>query len=373
MSTSFPPKHWTRLVSAVVFLTGASSPWQSRATDNTFSTIANQLLAQFQAKSNGLDAAHKLDLEHRINELQATAGTLDNLQNEIDKDRGEVNTLEMDYKNAKANAESLHNQFEGQDARSKIESIVHEEQSICAQLGGNLQGNGAQQMCMFQVTCPADHPEACQTKGQHLKAQFDQQVGPLNSQLKSIVNQYQSEKEQADAAEEKADAKRQEWEGEEAKLADMKNDLTKLKEHFGQQANAVEDALGSAHTAALNPKLGKAWEDLNHVNADRRCYDNGCGMAVEPPRISIPPVVANSPAFTKATEILNAAADKAQSARQALREAERDPATSPKELQQHIQEDSRAQQALLSARYELRLTFPINLTPTPPTAVKPQP
>lgn len=364
MNACLSVKDRKRLVLVVALLVGVSLPWPSRAAEGTFSTTVDERLGEFQQKTNGLDPALKDKLEHEINAIQAEAGPLDQLQSQVEEEQGHVNTLEMDYKNAQANADGLRRQCETDHA--KINSIGQEEVDICGRLGGALEGN----RCIF--TCSSSNPAQCKAK----IAEGYRQVGPLNSQLQSIQNQLEKEKQQQADAEADADTKKQAWENAQDQLTNDENHLAQNKDKFEQDDKDLKDELDSLPSGTFNPKLGgTAWDDANNVNAHLHCYDynSGCGMPVEPLRVLIPPVVTRSPAFTKATEILNQALEKGKSARQALREAEHDPATSGQELRQRVQEDSRAQGAIVYARYELRLTFPIDLNPVPPTRAKPQP
>jgi DNA repair exonuclease SbcCD ATPase subunit len=322
---------------------------------------ARDILGRFQAKINDLDPSVKDNLKQRIIAIQADAGQLDQLQDQIDAERHKADGLEMDYRNAQARADGLREEYETsqKDGAPRFKSILQRAQSLCGQLGGDSDASGG---CTF--TCDADNMAPCQNK----VASGNQQLASFKSQLQAILNDLASKKQQADVAQAKADSKQRDLETAKDEFTQEESNLAKRKADFEQEANVIEHDLDLAHISPLKP--GPALQDLWNVHEDpnKKCYDTGCGPAPAPAAFSVPEAVAGLPAYQAATTKLDDAVKNAESVREKLRSAEKNGA-SPQELQQLVKEDAKAQQDIVTIRFKIRAM--LDLSPVPPKQAPP--
>lgn len=364
-----------RLCGALLALVVAifSTPSAIRA-DGGYAQRVTDLVAKYQDNLNSLKPGSddQQALQQMISELQGDAQSIDQLQQQIQGEQSDADDLESQYNNAKSHADALRNQYEADNnaLEGRIASLEQQAAGICSQLGGSWGDN----VCNFQVSCSADEAAACQARLENLKSAFEQQAAPLNSQLQSLVSQLQSEKQQADSAQQDADTKQQTWEDKKSALAQDQNDLNSKTATFDQKYQGLETALAGAH-APITPKLGPAYQQAVNVLEDkgRTCYDTGCAMAIAPPVYAVPDVVANSPAHAATAQALQKAEADAESARQKLREVERDPNATSQDLQQRIKEDSIAQGAVIKLRLQQRLEIPDLVKPVAPKPANPTP
>jgi len=198
---------------AAILVGGAAVPGRLSSQDNAFTNRATTLLQTFQARINDItDDALKVRLKEEITSVTAEAGRLDRLDERIHELKNVIDDLEMQYNNARANAEALQSSFasDRENANTKLNSILKEAQTICSSLGG---GWVDETNCMF--SCPADNPGPCEAK----IAQYNQQAAPLNSTMRKIHEDLNSEQERAEHAAAVASEKQHDWEEKKSELA----------------------------------------------------------------------------------------------------------------------------------------------------------
>jgi len=344
---------------AAILVGGAAVPGRLSSQDNAFTNRATTLLQTFQARINDItDDALKVRLKEEITSVTAEAGRLDRLDERIHELKNVIDDLEMQYNNARANAEALQSSFasDRENANTKLNSILKEAQTICSSLGG---GWVDETNCMF--SCPADNPGPCEAK----IAQYNQQAAPLNSTMRKIHEDLNSEQERAEHAAAVASEKQHDWEEKKSELAALERNFATEKAEFERIATNIDDDLRSAHLEPISIRKGPAWNDLPIVHNSQKCYDTGCGPVPELATSAIPDAVANSPVYRDAAEplkkALRNAVEHAQSVRARLRDAEHNPHVSAQELQRRFQDDARAQQKVWALTSSIRILFPTDL------------
>lgn len=321
--------------------------------DSDVKTQANTLSNEYHAfVNNNTIQANMVDkINAEINELQNRADKLDALKAEIDALEMQVPDLESAYRNADSHASALENQLEGekQNAKNRVNALLQQQNDICTQLGGTIQG----QQCIF--TCPQNNMGPCQSK----LNSFDNQVAAIKSQLQSIVNTLQADAGAAQNARNDASAKNAEWEGKSSDLTEKKKDYDARREQYFTDATRIGNELDSAH---IKPSLkGPAWQQANNVQHDPRNFDTFTGNVVissSTANIPTPKVAEKSlpykKAYDTASEELQHATERAEAADKALHAAEANHA-SQQELQELLKKSSEATSAQIWLTYQRSL------------------
>lgn len=378
MSRNRPQNPGLRVIWPAVILAALAAALPANTMSDTFTARATDLLQKLQFKINDLDHEVADGFKQRIATLRADAAALDELEAQVAAEKEKVDPLEMDYRNAQSHADGLQQKYESdlEDAKPRLRSILQQEANICSRLGGSwsIEAEG-QGKCMFSVSCEAGHAAECQARGEALTRSFDQQVGPLNSQGKAILDQLQDEQQQAATAAKTAEANQQAWEEEKSKLDELDKAFQEKKSSFEQEANAFESDLDSAKTTHIEPKLGPAYGQAGAVNGEDKgkCYDTACAPVITarpdgsldvPAVQGVPAALAANAGYKKLHEDIVNLTQQYNDASVKLTAAEKNPQTKPDELQALVKEVSQINSQLVIKQYRYK-SYTINLAPTP--------